>query len=187
MPQPLRLRLAKLDRMAEDRLLEIGEPEVREFFDGSERAKHDERSAFEAGRQHRRDTIEERGQVVVAEPAGQLDVCRREQGLDVDDVGDVAGLRNGSSLAHLNNDALERARAKGDVHRLTKPNRKAVGDAIGECLAERSGGVDRYFGERHCGASIASEAVTSNDEMSVERPFPLILGYRRIEWGQPRM
>ena len=51
-------------------------------------------------------------------------------------------------------DALERARAEGHVDRVAGLDVKAVGDAVGERLAEGRGGVDGDFGEGHCGASI---------------------------------
>src|SRR2546427_13048476 len=165
-PQLLRLGLTQLDRAAEDRRLEVRALEVRQLFAGGQRAEQDERAALEAGRQHQRDAVEERGEVVVAEPAGQLDMRRREVGPHVNHGGDVAGLRDRSSLARLNNDALECTRAEGDVHRLTGLNREAVGNAISERLAEGSGGVDRYFSEGHCGASIASGAAIADGRMA---------------------
>ena len=130
-----RFGLAELDRALEDGRLEVGQLEVRDLVERGEGTEHDERAALEAGRQHERDAVEERGEVVVAEPAGELEVFGREQGPRVDDVGDVARLREFGLLAQVDDDALECARAEGDVDGLPGGNRQSVWDAIGERLA----------------------------------------------------
>ncbi len=134
-PQLFRFGLAELDRALEDGRLEVGQLQVRDLVERGEGTEHHERPALEAGRQHERDAVEERGEVVVAEPAGELEVIGREEGPRVDEIGDVAGLGEFGLFAQVDDDALEGARAEGDVDGLAGGDRQSVWNAIGERLA----------------------------------------------------
>jgi len=87
------------------------------------------------------------GKVVAADPAGQLDLYRGEDGLRVNDVFDIPGLGHRGPVSQAHHDALQATGAEGHLDQLTDGHllSKGRGDGIMKGEAQRAVFVPRAF------------------------------------------
>ena len=74
---------------------------------------------LQARGQHQAQAMNEGGKVATADPAGQLDLHRGENGLRVNDLFDVPGLGHSGPVGQAHHDALQATGAEGHLHQLT--------------------------------------------------------------------